>query len=272
MKEGLSIDETQGCALPSKNKKMKITTIFIPNHFLLSTSTRRRSLSPTRRLIRERAWRVTHGTRCEMDFIAHQFSKGADLLFKKDQRMEALLHPSPDDLDGLDMSIESLRGPSGTAASPDVVFQYSAALISHVNPQYIKEGITLMEGLVFQHWQQERRRAAKYAEATSSTGLCATAPPTSEPELDELARKHKETVGLLPIYYYYIALGWIKLEDPHKAKSSVSRMLQLEPDNPQGLALGQYIDQQQTKDGVIGLAGLSAAIAAAAVVVGVLRK
>lgn len=214
-----------------------------------------------------------------MDFLTEQIGKGANLLFKKDARIEALLHPSPDDLEGLDCSIENLRGPSGTASSPDLVFQYSAALISHVNPRYVKEGVTLMEGLVFQHWQQERRNAAK-VETTSAgarSGLCATAPPCSESELDELGKPHKHRNGasstdLLPVYYYYMALGWLKLDDPHKAKSCISRMLQLEPSNPQGRALESYIDQQQTRDGVIGLAGLSAAIAAAAVVVGALRK
>jgi hypothetical protein len=204
-----------------------------------------------------------------MDFITSHISRGADLLFKKDPRMEALLHPAPDDLDGLDESIANLRGPSGTAASPDLVFQYAAALISHVSPAHIKEGITLMEGLVFQYWAEERRRSTAAAkQATVAGGLAATAPPSSD-AVDELPKKK---ASLLPVYYYYMALGWVKLEDPHKAKACITRMLDLEPQNPQGRALEAHIDQQQTRDGVIGLAGLSAAIAAAAVVVGTMRK
>ncbi|CUE69997.1 transmembrane protein, putative [Bodo saltans] len=205
-----------------------------------------------------------------MDFLTSHISRGADLLFKKDPRVEALLHPSPDDLDGLDHSIANLRGPSGTAAAPELVFQYSAALISHVNPLHIKEGITLMESLVFQYWAEERRRAnAAAKQATVAGGLAATAPPSSD-AVDELPKKKQPS--LLPIYYYYMSLGWVKLDDPHKAKACITRMLDLEPQNPQGKALEAYIDQQQTRDGVIGLAGLSAAIAAAAVVVGTLRN
>ena len=78
---------------------------------------------------------------------------------------------------------------------------------------------------------------------------------------------------MLPVYYYYIALGWTKLEDLTKARSSIERMLQLEPSNGQGMALRDYIDKEQTKEGVIGLAGLTAAaVAAAAVVFGAFRR
>lgn len=215
------------------------------------------------------------GNHKSMDFITDQITRGADKLFKKDPRVEALLHPSPDDLDGLDYSIENLRGPSNSVyCEPELVFQYSAALISHVNPLHIKEGITLMEGLVFQHWQQERRRAsAALKQADVGQGLAATAPPShSESELDELPKKKASPSGLLSVYYYYIALGWLKLSEAHKAKVSITRMLELEPGNPQGRALEAYVDQQQTRDGVLGLAGMTAAVAAVAVVLGSLRK
>lgn len=183
-----------------------------------------------------------------------------------DPQVARLLQPCDDEIAGLDMVIEDLRGPGGKGFRiPDVTFQLSCALISHRRPEYIREGLTLMEGLVFQHWQQERQRAK------ATKGCVATAPPVSDDDDD--ARHEGTHASPLPIYYYYLSIAWTKLEDFAKARSSIERMLHIEPNNMQGRALQSYIEKQQTKEGVIGLAGLAAAgIAAAAVFAGVFSK
>lgn len=195
--------------------------------------------------------------------------------FIPDAKMEILLHPSRDQLEGLDETIRLLRGPaeqtSDAAGSSDLLFQLSAALISHSDTDYIKEGITLMESLVFQHWQAERRRIAKEQDVRRNSGLLPTAPVVSEDDLTA-AREHSTRSSLLPVYYYYLALGWTKLDDTAKARSSVERLLHMEPQNAQGLALQQYIESRQTREGVIGLAGLTTAVAAAALVFSALKR
>ena len=271
-------------------------------------------------------------------------------LFQSDPRMEFLLRPSSEDLQGLEENIRRLRqllispsatghsysqpspaaaslhpSTSSTAAaapptsvyssttnSPDLLFQYASALVSHVKPSYLHEGVAILENLVFEHWararrhlehmNQRRRKMGSYSssddescspkndEHENVSGMQqpidlskvpipsgATAPMSdSVAELDVTLEKEQARLdaaeALLPICYYYLAVAWVKLEDNDKARRAVERMLELKPGHPQGESLRAYIDKEQTKDGVVGLAGVALAIAATGLALAGLRR
>lgn len=83
-------------------------------------------------------------------------------------------------------------------------------------------------------------------------------------EFDKEQARLDASEALLPVCYYYLAVGWVKLEDHDKARRAVERMLELKPGHPQGESLRSYIDKEQTKEGVVGLAGVALALAATA--------
>jgi hypothetical protein len=189
------------------------------------------------------------------------------MFYAPDDAMQCLLHPSADDLTGLDRNIADLRTRDASAAPalPHTVFQYAAALISHSRKDHLEEGVRLMEGLVFQVWRQAWRAGQgeeEEAEVEAAAGddtATATAPGDA-PE------------AMLPVYYYYIAMAWTKLEDFIKARSAVERMLMLEPANRQGVHLRAHLEQVQTREGLLGLVGATAALGAAIACFAVLRR
>lgn len=75
----------------------------------------------------------------------------------------------------------------------------------------------------------------------------------------------------LAAYHYYLALGWIKLDEMEKASSCVSQMLLLAPNNKQGQMLKQYIEVAGRRGAAVDAAALAGAgllLASAAAVLG----
>jgi hypothetical protein len=158
-----------------------------------------------------------------------------------------LLTPTPEMVDMLDANITELRerGNATASASPTHAFQLGTALVSHTRPDYIAEGVELIELLAFQLWRERRKGA------DSLSG-------------DAAARRGAD-VETLTDCYYYLSIGHAKLEDWGKASTSVEQMLELHPAHPQGQALKQHIDHEAW---VRGVKGLSAVATAAGVVLG----
>jgi hypothetical protein len=199
------------------------------------------------------------------------------MFFAPDPAMLCLLEPSPDDLVGLDRSIAELRqrDAGGGAALPHHVFQYAAALISHRQKELLEEGVHLMEGLVFQVWR--RRETEAEAQCSGAAIVADGADPSLRGATNGKLQKNaaavqESTPDMLPVYYYYIAIAWTKLEDLVKARSAVERMLMLEPHNGQGRHLREHIEKLQNRDGLIGLVGATAALGAAIACFSILRR
>ena len=184
------------------------------------------------------------------------------MFYAPDPAMLYLLQPTTDDLIGLDRNIAELRerDAAGSAAPlPHQVFQYAAALISHSRKDYLEEGVKLMEGLVFQVWRRREKEEDAEKEQAGDDGK----PKPKSPQ---------STQDMLPVYYYYIAIAWTKLEDHVKARRGIERMLMLEPQSSQGIHLRDHISKQQTKEGLVGLAGATVALGAAIACLSILRR
>ena len=141
-----------------------------------------------------------------MSFVTHE--NGIDIL----------MHPSSEDLEGLERNIEHLRGV--TNQSPHHTFQYAAALLSHTNEAHVKEGLQLMETLAMHHMRQTKERAS-----------------------DQQHTRLEPDMG--PVFYYYMAVGQCKLKDFSKARICVENMIHAEPENQQGQALLRYINRHE---------------------------
>lgn len=166
-------------------------------------------------------------------------------LFTADAHVEALLHPEPQIVAALNASTRRLRAKSDRGEVIDLL-EYAVVLISQEQRDLIHEGIGILEDLTFQHWQSQRQQLSR---ALSHENEAATAPPEDD------------SVKVLPVCYYYLAIGWTKLGDTGKALSCVSRMLQVEPNHPQGVALLAYLEKEQSKSAIIGVVGVTAAAA-----------
>merc|ERR1711991_1208122 len=70
---------------------------------------------------------------------------------------------------------------------------------------------------------------------------------------------------------FYLAVGHAKLNDTVKARSAVEKMLALQPEHPQGVALRQRLDDDLFQSGVKGILGVTTALAGAALAYGLLR-
>lgn len=114
--------------------------------------------------------------------------------------------------------------------------------------------------------------------------------PTKPPATDRASRARERTEAVtavgdvtsptgrvddMALYHYYLTLGWIKLKAFDKAASCVEQMLLLCPHNSQGMALKSYIEaaeRMETAVDVAKIAGLTAAFAGAAAVLGMLFR
>ncbi len=200
----------------------------------------------------------------------HKKKHTQEMFYAPDDAMQCLLQPSVDDLIGLDRSIAELhqQDAAGSPAVPHHVFQYAAALISHRRKDYLAEGVRLLEGLVFQVW----RRQEQQHEEASERAPPVTVAPSSAVQANTAPQAESDWQAMLPVYYYYIAVAWTKLEDYIKARSAVERMLLLEPANRQGLHLRDHLENVQTQEGLIGLMGATAALGAAIACFAILRR
>ena len=173
-------------------------------------------------------------------------------MFRSDPALDRILNPTPEELEGLENSIRMLREGSRPTQLP--AFQLAAAQISHSNPDYIKEGLEIMGTLALQLWssmQHERRTNSGHANH---------------------AEEDAESVELLSVYYYYMAIAHIKQQQLPQARSVIHRMLELKPDNTQGLHLLQYVDDQEHNNGMKGLITAATAIGAGLLAVGMMFR
>ncbi|ESL10846.1 hypothetical protein TRSC58_01414 [Trypanosoma rangeli SC58] len=230
-------------------------------------------------------------------------SEVIDELFNKDPNVKRILFPSPQELAGLDETLDRVRAKyECNVTDSDAAFEYACLLIMHSRASYIEEGVRLMESLLYTSCREHMDNLAGAAvdktrfmadeQVDFHTDVVrgkpvheASAPPEEhdcdeEEELQsksEVGREKKErgarqkranpTDDLL-IQYYYLTVGWIKLRNYDTALTCANRMLQLQPDHRQALALKQYVDAEVNMTlTATGLAGVGA-VAAVAVIIG----
>ena len=157
-------------------------------------------------------------------------------IFRDTSMVQQLLSPGEDELAGLESSIHSLRSDHGKKGS---ALQLAGALVSHSRPDYVEEGVKLLEVVIIQQMND-----------TAGTR------PTTEQDQDLL------------ISYYYLSIGQIKLDHWDQAKAVVNKMLQLDPANVQGQQLKNYMADEEHNRGVKGIMGTVAVVGAAAFAIG----
>ena len=69
-------------------------------------------------------------------------------------------------------------------------------------------------------------------------------------------------------FLFFISIGYYKLEEYTKAMKYVKRLLVIEPENQQGIALGEAIKKKVHSRGLMGMALVGGAAALVGVVVG----
>ncbi|RNF23962.1 uncharacterized protein Tco025E_02666 [Trypanosoma conorhini] len=231
-------------------------------------------------------------------------------LIHNDPSVKRILFPSSQELVGLDETLERVRAKyECNVADSEAALEYACLLVMHSRASYIEEGVRLMESLLYVSWKErlENLKGAAVDETSlltagqvsAPTGVArgrvlhgASAPPegsgcdgeeeeeeelkagVGEQEKEREAEKQKaDPTGDLLIQYYYLTIGWIKLRNYDKALTCVNRMLKIQPDHRQALALKQYIDTEVTMTlTATGLAGVGVVAAVAALIGVFLRK
>lgn len=147
-------------------------------------------------------------------------------------QLELLLCPPDCVVEGIEDSIAAQRELIGARGlgSEDDRFSFFALLISHTREEYVREGLCGMEQLLFFSLPTEG----------------------GNPQAEE----SKPDPRRLASYLLYTSVARCKLGDWDMAYSLARRLLDLEPDDRQGCALIAYIEHMQTREGVLGLAGL----------------
>ncbi|RNF02389.1 hypothetical protein TraAM80_06421 [Trypanosoma rangeli] len=228
--------------------------------------------------------------------------------FNKDPNVKRILFPSPQELAGLDETLDRVRAKyECNVTDSDAAFQYACLLIMHCRASYIEEGVRLMESLLYTSWKErldnlagsavDKTRFMAGGQVGFQTDVVrgkpvhgASAPPEQHDCDEEEELQSKSEVGIeekerdtgrksasptddLLIQYYYLTVGWIKLRNYDTALTCVNRMLQLQPDHRQAVALKQYIDAEVNMTlTATGLAGVGAVAAVAAIIGLFLRK
>eukprot|EP00744_Colponema_vietnamica_P011148 GILI01015688.1.p1 GENE.GILI01015688.1~~GILI01015688.1.p1 ORF type:complete len:196 (-),score=30.02 GILI01015688.1:35-622(-) len=168
-----------------------------------------------------------------------------------DSSLELLLHPPSAVIDGLDVGIAEAKKArdSGKRLTEDDKFSLAAMLVSHADHGYVKEGVDIMEQLLYVRWSKHE----KLVEGGPQKW-------TEEEEKRELAAKRK-----LASYLLYASIGRCKLGQYDMAYSTARKLASIQPDDRQGAALLAYVERMQTREGVAGLAGLAGIAAVAGV-------
>lgn len=71
---------------------------------------------------------------------------------------------------------------------------------------------------------------------------------------------------------YYLAMGTLKLGDYTSARRYVEELLKIEPENGQGLAMKNVIEEKITKEGLIGLGIGAGALAVGVGIIGAIMR
>ncbi|KAH9578201.1 Fis1 [Trypanosoma melophagium] len=213
-------------------------------------------------------------------------------LFSKDPNVKHILSPSREELRGLDEAISRLsREYDRDPQNHSIAFEYATLMISHSRRSYIEKGLSIMELLGYSAWKRhwetpsltdlndtvrmtDSETLGDSGFVRGEVGVAASAPP--ERLVEKGCSKSKDDIipiSDLAVHYYYLAIGWIKLQKLDKAEASVNHMLQLEPEHRQGIALKHFINAEMRKARVTtGLASAGVVAAAAAVACLFLRR
>ncbi|ORC85596.1 uncharacterized protein TM35_000342080 [Trypanosoma theileri] len=215
-----------------------------------------------------------------------------DELFRKDPNIRHLLSPSRDELRGLDEGISRLsREYDRDPENRHIAFEYATLMISHSRRSFIEKGLSIMELLGYSAWKRHwdgpsspdlnNLEGMTSGETLGDSGVVrgevvvGASAPHERLVVEDDYKMNENVVPIsdLAIHYYYLAIGWIKLQKFDKAEASVNHMLQLEPHHRQGIALKQFIDAEMTQSRVTtGLASAGVVAAVAAVACLFLRK
>ncbi|RMX56480.1 hypothetical protein pdam_00014933 [Pocillopora damicornis] len=122
--------------------------------------------------------------------------------------------------------------------SSDTQFSYAWCLIKSSNKSEILKGVLLLQGE--NYW----RRVDAIDLVTPAQ--CLMIGHMKNPGLCHSGTDQRD-------YLYFIAEGYYKLNEYKSALRYTNRLLQIEPENRQGLELHEKITGQMKKDGLIGL-------------------